>query len=73
MCPGHHEHAQGIVIEYVHAVVFDPSCYGPAGLGPLGQEAASIGVSDDDSKQRLVTAIVAGGHASVEFDPGLAV
>jgi hypothetical protein len=70
MCPGHHEHAQGIVIEYVHAVVFYPGCYGSAGLGPLGQETASIGVSEDNSKQRLVTAISACGHASVEFDPG---
>jgi hypothetical protein len=56
--PGHDKQAQGVVIKYVHAVVFHPGRYASTGGGPLGQHAFGIVVSDYDCKKRLIASIM---------------
>jgi hypothetical protein len=56
--PGHDKQAQGVVIKYMHAVVFYSGRYAPAGGGPLGQHAFGIVIPDYDCKKRLIASIM---------------
>ena len=57
VCPGHDKKTQGVVIKYVHAVVFHTGGDTPAGLAP-GDEALSCRVvSVDHCEKRLFASI----------------
>ncbi len=54
MCPGDHEQAQGVVIKYVHAVVFHTSRYATTGMRPFQEMIPCRGIAVDHGKQGLV-------------------
>lgn len=54
VAPGHHEHAESVVIVDVHSVVLYPGCYAAAGSSPALQSFAGLIITHDDRVQGLI-------------------
>ena len=57
MVPGHYEHAQSVVIEYVHAVVIHSGSNATTGLSPACEPVSGLGIADYDCEKRLIAAV----------------
>jgi len=57
MCPGHYKKAQGVVIKYVHAIVFHSCGNASAGLAPFDQAIPSTVVSINHGKKGLFASV----------------
>ena len=57
MVPGHNEHAQSVVIEYVHAVVIHSGNNATTGLSPACEPVSSLGIADYDCEKRLIATV----------------
>ena len=57
MAPGHYEHAQSVVIEYVHAIVIHSGSNATAGLGPTCEPVSGLGIADYDCEKRLIATV----------------
>lgn len=55
--PGHNEQTQGIVIEYVHAIVFHTGRYATTGLCPLCEQGTGVVVPENHCEKRLVASV----------------
>ena len=57
MAPGHDEHAQSVVIEYVHAIVVHSGRNATTGLGPACEPVSGLGIADYDCEKRLIATV----------------
>jgi hypothetical protein len=57
MAPGHYEHAEGVVIEYVHAIVIHSGRNAATGLGPACEPVSSLGIADYHCEKRLIATV----------------
>lgn len=57
MVPGHYEHAQSVVIEYVHAIVVHSGGNATAGLSPACEPVSGLGIADYDCEKRLIATV----------------
>ena len=57
MAPGHYEHAESVVIEYVHAIIVHSGGNATTGLSPACEPVSSLSIADYDCEKRLIATV----------------